>query len=58
MGASMNATPHRWLRRTRGLDVATLRCGGVYGSRRDPHGAAGVIAILCDRVLAGRRPIV
>ncbi|MFZ0874940.1 MAG: NAD-dependent epimerase/dehydratase family protein [Pseudonocardiaceae bacterium] len=48
----------RWFRRMRGLDVVTLRYGNVYGPRQDPRGDAGVIAIFCDRVLAGRRPIV
>ncbi|MDQ2882895.1 MAG: NAD-dependent epimerase/dehydratase family protein [Actinomycetota bacterium] len=48
----------RWFRRMRGLDVVTLRYGNVYGPRQDPHGDAGVIAIFCDRVLAGHRPIV
>lgn len=48
----------RWFRRARGLDVVTLRYGNVYGPRQDPRGDAGVIAIFCDRVLAGRSPIV
>ncbi|MGH3867939.1 MAG: NAD-dependent epimerase/dehydratase family protein [Pseudonocardiaceae bacterium] len=48
----------RWFRRMRGLDVVTLRYGNVYGPRQDPRSDAGVIAIFCDRVLAGRRPIV
>jgi UDP-glucose 4-epimerase len=48
----------RWFRRTHGLDVVTLRYGNVYGPRQDPHGDAGVIAILCDRALTGRRPTV
>ncbi len=48
----------RWFRRTRGLQVVTLRYGNVYGPRQDPRGDAGVIAIFCDRVLAGRRPTV
>lgn len=48
----------RWFRRVRGLDVVTLRYGNVYGPRQDPRGDAGVIAIFCDRVLAGHRPIV
>ncbi|MGH3885384.1 MAG: NAD-dependent epimerase/dehydratase family protein, partial [Pseudonocardiaceae bacterium] len=48
----------RWFRRMRGLDVVTLRYGNVYGPRQDPRGDAGVIAIFCDRVLAGRRPTV
>lgn len=48
----------RWFRRRRGLDVVTLRYGNVYGPRQDPRGDAGVIAIFCDRVLAGRRPTI
>jgi UDP-glucose 4-epimerase len=48
----------RWFRRTRGLDVVTLRYGNVYGPRQDPRGDAGVIAIFCDRVLTGHRPII
>jgi len=48
----------QWFRRARGLDVVTLRYGNVYGPRQDPRGDAGVIAIFCDRVLAGRRPTV
>jgi UDP-glucose 4-epimerase len=48
----------RWFRRTHGLDVVTLRYGNVYGPRQDPRSDAGVIAIFCDRVLTGRRPIV
>src|SRR5207248_2502251 len=48
----------RWFRQTHGLDVVTLRYGNVYGPRQDPRGDAGVVAIFCDRVLTGRRPIV
>jgi|SRR6476469_2567219 len=48
----------RWFRRMHGLDVVTLRYGNVYGPRQDPRCDAGVIAIFCDRVLAGRRPTV
>ncbi len=48
----------RWFRRMRGLEVVTLRYGNVYGPRQDPRGDAGVVAIFCDRVLAGRRPTV
>jgi UDP-glucose 4-epimerase len=48
----------RWFHQTYGLDVVTLRYGNVYGPRQDPHGDAGVIAIFCDRALAGRRPII
>ncbi|MGH3965252.1 MAG: NAD-dependent epimerase/dehydratase family protein [Pseudonocardiaceae bacterium] len=48
----------RWFRQMRGLDVVTLRYGNAYGPRQDPRCDAGVIAIFCDRVLAGRRPTV
>ena len=48
----------RWFQRWRGLDVVTLRYGNVYGPRQDPRADAGVIAIFCDRVLAGCRPTV
>jgi UDP-glucose 4-epimerase len=47
-----------WFRAAHGLDVVTLRYGNVYGPRQDPAGDAGVVAIFCDRVLAGRRPTV
>ena len=47
-----------WFRTSHGLDVVTVRYGNVYGPRQDPAGDAGVIAIFCDRVLAGRRPTV
>ncbi|MGH3996475.1 MAG: NAD-dependent epimerase/dehydratase family protein [Pseudonocardiaceae bacterium] len=47
-----------WFHRTYGLDVVTLRYGNVYGPRQDPGGDAGVVAIFCNRVLAGQRPIV
>lgn len=47
-----------WFRTAHGLDVVTLRYGNVYGPRQDPKGDAGVIAIFCDRVLAGSAPTV
>ncbi|MBC8092236.1 MAG: NAD-dependent epimerase/dehydratase family protein, partial [Pseudonocardia sp.] len=47
-----------WFGQAHGLDVVTLRYGNVYGPRQDPKGAAGIIAILCDRVLAGTAPTV
>jgi UDP-glucose 4-epimerase len=47
-----------WFGRSHGLDVVTLRYGNVYGPRQDPGGDAGVIAILCDRVLRNKRPTV
>lgn len=36
------------------LDTVTVRFGNVYGPRQDPHGEAGVVAIFCGRILAGR----
>jgi UDP-glucose 4-epimerase len=47
-----------WFRSSSGLDVVTLRYGNVYGPRQDPTGDAGVVAIFCERLLAGRRPVV
>jgi UDP-glucose 4-epimerase len=40
--------------RVQGLDVVALRYANVYGPRQDPHGEAGVVAIFCQRLLAGR----
>ena len=31
-----------------------MRFGNVYGPRQDPHGEAGVVAIFCNRILAGK----
>jgi UDP-glucose 4-epimerase len=35
------------------LDYTVLRYANVYGPRQDPHGEAGVVAIFCNRMLAG-----
>lgn len=35
------------------LDVVALRYANVYGPRQDPHGEAGVVAIFCQRLIAG-----
>ena len=40
--------------RVHGLDTVALRFGNVYGPRQDPHGEAGVVAIFCNRILAGK----
>lgn len=37
-----------------GLKFTILRYGNVYGPRQDPHGEAGVVAIFCQRLLAGQ----
>ena len=36
-----------------GLEYAALRYSNVYGPRQDPHGEAGVVAIFCNRMIAG-----
>jgi UDP-glucose 4-epimerase len=41
-----------------GLSGVSLRLGNVYGPRQDPLGEAGVIAIFCGRLAAGKRPTV
>jgi UDP-glucose 4-epimerase len=43
-----------WHERLYGLSAVTLRYGNVYGPRQDPLGEAGVIAIFCGRIMAGR----
>jgi UDP-glucose 4-epimerase len=40
--------------RVHGMETVALRYANVYGPRQDPHGEAGVVAIFCQRVLAGR----
>ncbi len=39
--------------RIHGVDTVALRYANVYGPRQDPHGEAGVVAIFCQRILAG-----
>jgi UDP-glucose 4-epimerase len=43
-------------RRLHGLDTVALRLGNVYGPRQDPLGEAGVVAIFCSALVAGRTP--
>lgn len=40
--------------RVHGMDTVALRYANVYGPRQDPHGEAGVVAIFCNRILAGQ----
>ncbi|MGV9822977.1 NAD-dependent epimerase/dehydratase family protein [Nocardia xishanensis] len=35
-----------------------LRLGNVFGPRQDPHGEAGVVAIFCGHIAAGRTPTI
>ncbi|MGH8013402.1 MAG: NAD-dependent epimerase/dehydratase family protein [Candidatus Binataceae bacterium] len=37
-----------------GIDYVALRYANVYGPRQDPHGEAGVVAIFCAQMLAGK----
>ena len=37
-----------------GISYAALRYANVYGPRQDPHGEAGVVAIFCGNLIAGR----
>jgi len=39
--------------RAHGLAAVALRYSNVYGPRQNPHGEAGVVAIFCQRLLAG-----
>lgn len=41
-----------------GMSTLTLRLANIYGPRQDPHGEAGVVAIFCQRLHAGERPVV
>ncbi len=43
----------RCYRLLHGLDYVALRYSNVYGPRQDPHGEAGVVAIFCNRLIAG-----
>jgi UDP-glucose 4-epimerase len=40
-----------------GLKFCILRYGNVYGPRQNPHGEAGVCAILGNLMLAGKTPV-
>jgi UDP-glucose 4-epimerase len=42
-----------YYRRIQEMEYVALRYGNVFGPRQDPHGEAGVIAIFCNRLLAG-----
>jgi UDP-glucose 4-epimerase len=41
-----------------GLTYAALRYANVYGPRQNPHGEAGVVAIFCLRMLAGKQAMI
>lgn len=48
----------RFYREAYGLDATALRYGNVYGPRQNPHGEAGVIAIFCEKMIAGEQPVI
>lgn len=41
-----------------GTECIALRLGNVYGPRQDPFGEAGVVAILCGKLVEGERPTI
>jgi UDP-glucose 4-epimerase len=41
-----------------GLPRVVLRYANVYGPKQDPHGEAGVVAIFCGDLAAGRSPTI
>ena len=43
----------KFFSRTHGMKTAAMRYANVYGPRQNPHGEAGVVAIFCQRMLAG-----
>jgi UDP-glucose 4-epimerase len=47
-----------YYRAVHGIPFVALRYSNVYGPRQDPHGEAGVVAIFCERLLAGEVPTI
>lgn len=41
-----------------GLNYIALRYANVYGPRQNAKGEAGVVAIFCDKLLAGQQPVI
>jgi UDP-glucose 4-epimerase len=41
-----------------GINHIILRYANVYGPRQNPHGEAGVVAIFCNKMLKGEKPII
>lgn len=44
--------------RAYGISGLALRYANVYGPGQDPHGEAGVVAIFCEKLLAGVEPVI
>lgn len=41
-----------------GIQSVALRYANIYGPRQNPHGEAGVVAIFCQKLLAGQTPTI
>lgn len=48
----------RFYGQTYGIPYVVLRYANVYGPRQNPHGEAGVVAIFCNKILAGEMPVI
>jgi UDP-glucose 4-epimerase len=40
------------------INYIVLRYANVYGPRQNPHGEAGVVAIFCNKMLKGEKPVI
>src|SRR5260221_2717040 len=47
-----------YYQRAYGLRALAMRYANVYGPGQDPHGEAGVVAIFCEKLLAGAEAII
>ena len=41
-----------------GLNITVFRYSNVYGPHQNPHGEAGVVAIVCQRLMEGLHPVI
>jgi UDP-glucose 4-epimerase len=41
-----------------GINHVILRYANVYGPRQNPHGEAGVVAIFCNKMIKGEKPLI
>jgi UDP-glucose 4-epimerase len=41
-----------------GIEHVIFRYANVYGPRQNPHGEAGVVAIFCNKLLAGQQAVI
>ena len=40
------------------IPYIALRYANVYGPRQNPHGEAGVVSILCEKLLTNKQPVI